>query len=747
MKAKEFVKWIELIEASDLSVSNFFDCFTVPFSRAQYFRYKKRMQAHGPDGLVDQRSKGGSRKITSEQEIFIKGCIKADEAVSLGWLQNALKEEFDCEVSVSAVSRTIARIEPDRPRNVGGRPKSQKPRAFTNALGGFELIVAVAYHLGWPQRTAAVICSVIDSLKKTEEFETSRSRASTKGKNQAGRFTGRYNRRREVRESRFASVSDKRRGKNWHSMNIIKDRPETLTRKSLAIMALPIVSNNGQTRSVNAAQGQMLGHLCGFNYKQSSIAKYLTELKYLGVSSALLQDLPEFWKLCWTETISDTMMGPLLCYYIDGNTKALWSAARVKKNKVTMLGRVMGCVEQVFIHDGFGHPIYFENYSGHGPTGEHILSLFEKIEEAIAPVPQSRTRVVRAIVMDGANNSVKCLRAFAAQDTYHYISTLDDNQWNDRRVRSRSYPLRYRYGQATLRDLEIELEDSKEKGYLISTRAIKIEWDNGRQTVLITSLPKTTVDASEIVFSYFRRWPAQELTYRYEKATVCLSRVAGYGRKEVANPRQREKQEKLAQKINALNEQLKDAIEQRSVHEQAIAKLIPKERRLREKTKLIDGKRVVPRAISDEYERYGKKIRGHQSAIKTIESAHKEEFNKLATSQREWLRLQGKETEYAVDVELDQILTYFRASLVHLYAYFIRYFLGGNETPVSLVGLVGRVMHLPATIEETEHTRKITLHENQQDPHMMKQIQNAINKLNTLKIQGPHGKLMTFQLK
>ena len=45
---------------------------------------------------------------------------------------------------------------------------------------------------------------------------------------------------------------------------------------------------------------------------------------------------------------------PLLCYYVDGNTKALWSKKRVKKNKVTMLGRVMGCLEQVFVHGAQG---------------------------------------------------------------------------------------------------------------------------------------------------------------------------------------------------------------------------------------------------------------------------------------------------------------------------------------------------------------------------------------------------------
>lgn len=346
--------------------------------------------------------------------------------------------------------------------------------------------------------------------------------------------------------------------------------------------------------------------------------------------------------------------------------------------------------------------------------------------------------------MDGANNSVKTLRAFAAQDTFHYITTLDDNQWNDRRVRSRSYPMRYRYGAATLRDLEFELEDSQEKGYVISTRAIIIEWDNGRQTVLLTSLPKSTVDASEIVFSYFRRWPSQELTYRYEKATVCLSRVAGYGRKKVTNARQREKQEKLAQKISTLNEQLKDAIEGRNIHEQAIAKLIPKERRLRAQTKLVNGKRVVPGSLRADFERCGKEIRRHEQAIKAIEQAHKDEFKNFTKSQREWLRLQGKDTDYAVDVELDQILTYFRASLVHLYAYFIRNFLGGE--PLSLVGLVHRVLHLPATIEEIDEIRKITLQSNPQDPSMMKHLQRALEKLNGLKIRGPHGKLVKFSL-
>ncbi len=740
-KNSTIIEWMERIEKSPLSVSRFFTTNDIPFSRAQYFIYKRRLEESGVDGLIDKRSIGGNRKITREQESFLKGCVRGNHNVSLNWLREMLEEEFNCKVDLSTISRALTRINPDRELRVAGRPKTKKPNITQNVLGGFELIIALAYHLGWPQRTADVICRAVDALIKSDVFKTDSSQ-DKEGRNESGHFTRHYNQRKDVRKSRFASISDKRQAKNWRSMNIVKDSHETFTRKNLAILSLPVVTDNGQVRNVNLAKGQALKHFCGFNYKQSSITKYLAELKYLGVSSELLQDLPRFWRLCWGDTVGDTMIGPLLCYYIDGNTKALWSSKRVKQNKVTMLGRVMGCLEQVFIHDGFGHPIYFETYSGHGPTGEHILGLFEKIENVIMEVPGSKTKILRAIVMDGANNSVKSLRAFAAQDKFHFITTLDDNQWNERRVRSRSYPVRYRYGDATLRDLEIELEDSNEKGVLISTRAIKIDWDNSKQTVLLTSLPHSIVDASEVIFSYFRRWPAQELPFRYKKASVSLSRVAGYGRKKTDNLRQRKKLDQLAKKIGNLKEALQDEIDEINVHEHAIANLIPKERRLRAKTNLEKGKRIVPEAIRDDFNRFGKKIRYHQRAIKKIEKTREKEFKTFNKSQREWLRLQGKDYDYTVDVELDQILTYFRASLAHLYAYFIQCYLGGES--ISMISLIHRVIHLHATIEETENVRKITLQDNQQDPTMMRNLQRAITKLNKLKIRGPKEKVMEF---
>jgi len=254
--------------------------------------------------------------------------------------------------------------------------------------------------------------------------------------------------------------------------------------------------------------GMALEHLCGFQYKQSSLTHFLAELKYLGVSEALLHHQVRFWQQHWRRQRPAEQPSALLCYYVDGNTKAVWSTKRVKKNQVTMLGRVMGCLEQVFVHDSYGRPVYFETHSGHGPVGEHILGLFEKIEGALEG-PGAPLHVNRAIVMDGASNSVQTLRAFAAQEKYHYITTLDDNQWSARKVRRLGRAQRYRCGAATLRDCEIELEDSQEKGYLFVTRAIQVQWDYGKTTYLMTSLPMEILGASEVVKGYFDRLPDQ----------------------------------------------------------------------------------------------------------------------------------------------------------------------------------------------------------------------------------------------
>ncbi len=743
-RTKTIIVWLNKIVKSKLSIVEFFQKHNVPFSRSQYFLYNNKFKKFGESGLCDKRSAGGNKKLTRESEAFILGCVASDPNVSLKWLQEALDKRFDLTLSPSGVTRVLQRLNPDKEKRTRGRPKQHEENVEHNSCGGFELIVALAYHLGWPQMTAKAIKDIIKSLKRTKPFRSCENNSDKRGRDKHGRFTTKYNQRKDIRKSRFESISEKRRQKNWKSMNVIRDEIKTSERKSLAILSLPVITMNGSIRTVNSSLGRELKHFAGFDYKQSSLTKYLNELKYLGASAKLLENMVKFWRDCWGPEMKDLSHQAFLCYYIDGNTKAVWSSKRVKQNKVSMLGRLMGCLEQVFIHDAFGHPIYFETYSGHGPCGEYVLEMFEKIEGAIEEVPGSRTSVSRVLVMDGASNSVKTLRAFASQHKYHYITPLDDNQWKERKIDRIGRPTRYQYGKATLREVIIELEDSQEKGYLIKTRAIKIDWDNGKMTVLLTSLPVETTGPSEIVRSYFNRWPAEELQFKSMKSTVSLHRVAGYGKQRIKDERVAEKQEHIARMIKKLEKILKKPLEDIKVHEESIARLIPKERRLRNQSEIYNGKRKLPEKQMEQLKSYGKQIRRYEREIKKIEKEHLDNFRLLRKHRREWLRLQGKETVYKVDVELDQIVTFHRVSLANLYAYFIEHFLGGR--PISMTNLLHRIIHIHATIKETVDVRKIILDYNKKDKLMMEKLSAAIEKVNALNVIGPRGKRMEFSL-
>jgi len=69
---------------------------------------------------------------------------------------------------------------------------------------------------------------------------------------------------------------------------------------------------------------------------------------------------------------------------------------------------------------------------------------------------------------------------------------------------------------------------------------------------LLTSLPAKVVGASEVVRSYFTRWPAEELQFKSMKGVVSLNRVCGYGTQETEDEQVVEKQRHAARRIAEL---------------------------------------------------------------------------------------------------------------------------------------------------------------------------------------------------
>ena len=108
------------------------------------------------------------------------------------------------------------------------------------------------------------------------------------------------------------------------------------------------------------------------------------------------------------------------------------------------------------------------------------------------------------------------------------------------------------------------------------------------------------------------------------------------------------------------------------------------------------------------------------------------------------MRLQGKNFSYKVDVELDQILTYFRVSLSNICAYFLKEFL--QMGPMCFSSLKQSVLLLDGDIEETRECRKVRLIRNPKDPEMMTKLEAALVKLNALSLQTLSGKRYQFSV-
>ncbi len=68
-------QWNRKISESKLSVPEYFSRHQVPFSQAQHYRYKKRIDQEGTESLEDQRRKGNNRRITAEVEGYLKGYV------------------------------------------------------------------------------------------------------------------------------------------------------------------------------------------------------------------------------------------------------------------------------------------------------------------------------------------------------------------------------------------------------------------------------------------------------------------------------------------------------------------------------------------------------------------------------------------------------------------------------------------------------------------------------------------------
>src|SRR5262245_58357813 len=72
-RTKVIASYLKRIKQSGLQIQEFFEKYAVPFGVAQYYRYKKRFEHDGLQGLRDGRAQGNHRRLNSEAASFLLG--------------------------------------------------------------------------------------------------------------------------------------------------------------------------------------------------------------------------------------------------------------------------------------------------------------------------------------------------------------------------------------------------------------------------------------------------------------------------------------------------------------------------------------------------------------------------------------------------------------------------------------------------------------------------------------------------
>jgi len=72
----EILSTIRKIEESKQPISVYFNQNSVPFSRAQYYRYRRILQKYGEEGLRDERKDGNYTKLTERIKDYVIAIVK-----------------------------------------------------------------------------------------------------------------------------------------------------------------------------------------------------------------------------------------------------------------------------------------------------------------------------------------------------------------------------------------------------------------------------------------------------------------------------------------------------------------------------------------------------------------------------------------------------------------------------------------------------------------------------------------------
>ena len=247
-RQSKILKLFKDVEESGLSIKEYFESHLTPIGLKQYSRLKKRYTEQGIAGFEDQRQFGNARKIKPQEVKLVHGTLAYNRNLTSQSLQEELQNQWKITVSQR-------RIDQLRQQFNLTRIKSKTIKQETLQFAGIEIFSALAQHVGILDHWNKTIQQRLQEVTKTQSQKTNRGADHIRARHRDGTFSPRYNRLASVRHTKFASITDKVKNKDFSRLSISQIKTDNLNRKNLAVLFLPLVTNNGATRNVDNPLG------------------------------------------------------------------------------------------------------------------------------------------------------------------------------------------------------------------------------------------------------------------------------------------------------------------------------------------------------------------------------------------------------------------------------------------------------------------------------------------------------------
>jgi hypothetical protein len=706
-----------------------------------YRQVWRRFRDQGLCGLIDRRLPRND-KLTPEVAGFITGFVGSRPPVVSRQVVEAVDEKLGVKVGGSTVRGYLRQHGMAAPT---GRPAGRVPRVEPLPMAGAELLKAVELEVGAVRALTGDMARHLLTLPAPADG----ARDDRAGRDERGRFTAAYNapgpRRWSALGDRFESVELRREGKDLPGMRAAMTSEQILYRKNVAMTLLPLLAPAGRWEALANWKGDLLGPLCGFAYRPATLDKYLRELKYGGLAETARRSVARFWTR--REGPYRHPVTGALVVYVDTVTKPVWTHHFTRSVPIARLGRrVMPGMSTVMLNSGYGTGLVYRTFSGHVSLAEQAKVLLAEYER-VAGAGMAR----RLAVMDREAHSVANFQAFDASG-WLYVVPLRTSVLGPRtRIEEPSEWEPYRGGDAVC-SAWLELHDRRKGSKEARSYRVRVVGRRRARTDRVawfaTNADADGFSASALIDVYFERWPNQEHFFRDANQATSFDAHYGYGKRRITDVAIVDKLDHLAARDrraaargDALAVERQSLLDEASELQAVVARVEARVAELQDEVArhLAAGEARRADVAFDLVRRWESWLVPSRARVGRLrEKAAVREAQGAAAratavrAEEERAALARKVEVFAVDTELDQVLTAFKLTFLNLCACLLeRYFDG---LAVETATLIDAILTLPGERVVERRVETIRIWRQPRERRFMDAVGIACGKLTARKL-------------